>query len=63
VLLISSCLSIASCSKPPEYSEVEERFIELIEASYEINKVLFENKNAREAVLSLMMREGRNEGI
>ncbi|MBQ8818321.1 MAG: hypothetical protein IJZ83_07070 [Clostridia bacterium] len=41
VLLISSCLSIASCSKPPEYSEVEERFIELIEASYEINKVLF----------------------
>ena len=29
----------------------------------EINKVLFEDKNAREAVLSLMMREGRNEGI
>lgn len=41
VLLLTSVLSLASCSKPPEYSEIEERFIELVEASYEINKVLF----------------------
>ena len=29
----------------------------------EINKVLFEDKPARDAVLDLMMREGRHEGI
>lgn len=41
ILILSSVLSLASCSKPPEYSEIEDRFIELVEASYEINKVLF----------------------
>lgn len=34
-------LSLKSCSRPPEYSEIEDRFIELVEKSYEINKVLF----------------------
>ncbi len=37
----ASCLSLAGCSNPPEYSEIEGRFIELVEKSYEINKVLF----------------------
>ena len=41
ILLMSSALALASCSKPPEYSEIEDRFIELVERSYEINKVLF----------------------
>ncbi len=40
-LLILSTVGAAGCSKPPEYAEVEARFIELVEASYEINKVLF----------------------
>ena len=40
-LLVSGALTLSSCSKPPEYAEIEERFIELVEASYEINKVLF----------------------
>ncbi len=34
-------LSVTSCSRPPEYSEVEERFRELIEASYDLNEILF----------------------
>lgn len=37
----ASALSLAGCSQPPEYSEIEGRFIELVEKSYEINKVLF----------------------
>ncbi len=41
VMLLSVCASLGSCSKPPEYSEIEDRFKELVEASYEINKVLF----------------------
>ena len=41
VLVSLSIVSLASCSKPPEYAQIEERFIELVEASYEINKVLF----------------------
>lgn len=40
-VLITSALSLASCSKPPEYAEIEARFIELVEASYGINRVLF----------------------
>lgn len=40
-ILASSCLSFASCSKPPEYSEIEQRFKWLVEESAEINKVLF----------------------
>lgn len=31
----------ASCSKPPEYSEIEERFQELVAASGEINMIFF----------------------
>lgn len=30
-----------SCSKAPEYSEIEERLKELVEASYEINEIFF----------------------
>ena len=33
--------SILSCSKAPEYAEIESRFKELVEASYEINKIFF----------------------
>ena len=40
-MLLSAFFSLASCSKPPEYSQIEARFKELVEASYEINKVLF----------------------
>ena len=42
--LICFCLMLpvfSSCSKPPEYSEIEERFRELVEASYEINDIFF----------------------
>ena len=42
VIMILLCLvSAASCSRPPEYDEIKDRFVELVEASYEINKVLF----------------------
>ena len=40
-MLLSACFSLGSCSKPPEYSEIEARFKELVEASYEVNKILF----------------------
>ena len=40
-MLLSFTVSLASCSKPPEYSEIEARFKELVEASYDINTVLF----------------------
>ncbi|MBO5415283.1 MAG: hypothetical protein J6A83_01475 [Clostridia bacterium] len=39
--VITLLLGFTSCSKPPEYSEIEERFKELIEASYEVNDILF----------------------
>lgn len=46
ILIIVLCLimvsiSLVSCSRPPEYSEIEDRLKELIEASYEINEILF----------------------
>ena len=41
LICTTSCLSLIGCSNPPEYSEIEGRFIELVEKSYEINKVLF----------------------
>ena len=41
VLLLSSVTNLVSCSKAPEYAQIEARFIELVEASYDINKVLF----------------------
>ncbi len=40
-LLLSTCICFTSCSKPPEYSEIEARFKWLVEESAEINKVLF----------------------
>ncbi len=40
-MLVLSVAGMAGCSKPPEYSEIEARFRELVEASYDINKVLF----------------------
>ena len=39
-LLLILC-TFTSCSRPPEFSEIEGRFRELIEASYEINDLLF----------------------
>ena len=35
------CASFAGCSKAPEYAEIEERFRELVEASYEVNEIFF----------------------
>ncbi len=32
---------LSSCSKPPEYAEIEARFRELVEASHEINTIFF----------------------
>ncbi len=40
-MLAANLLCLSSCSRPPEYSEIEERFVELVEGSYGINKVLF----------------------
>ena len=34
-------VSLTSCRKPPEFSEIEARLAELIEASYEINEIFF----------------------
>lgn len=33
--------TFTSCSRPPEFSEIEDRLKELIDASYEINELLF----------------------
>lgn len=45
VCLIMVCLILVSamtaCSKAPDYSEIEDRLKELIEASYEINAIFF----------------------
>ena len=43
-LLLCLCMllpAVTSCSKAPEYSEIEERLKELIDASYEINEIFF----------------------
>ena len=40
-LLISSIFIIRSCSAPPDYEDIEARFRQLIEDSYEVNVVLF----------------------
>ena len=40
LLLLVPCLSACS-SKAPDYAELEERFQELVEASYEVNVLLF----------------------
>ncbi len=41
VMLCLAVSSVSSCSKPPEYSQIEGRFKELVEASYEVNQLLF----------------------
>ena len=41
VMLISSSMTLGGCSKAPEYYEIEARFRELVEASYDVNKILF----------------------
>lgn len=41
ICIASLALSFAGCSTPPEYAEVEARFIELINASFGVNEVLF----------------------
>lgn len=41
IVLLSTLTSFTACSKPPEYSEIEARFISLVKESYEINKILF----------------------
>ncbi len=40
-LLALTALGAVSCGRPPKYAEIEARFIELVEASYEINKIIF----------------------
>lgn len=39
--VITLLFGFTSCSKPPEYSEIEDRLKELIEASYGVNDLLF----------------------
>lgn len=41
ICLVIVVMSVASCSRPPEYAEVEARFKELIEASYDVNEIIF----------------------
>ncbi len=46
ILLVFLCFcmilpAISSCSKPPELSEISERFRQLVEASYEINTIFY----------------------
>ena len=40
-LLIGSVFLIRSCSAPPDYSEIDARFQELIEKAYDVNVILF----------------------
>ena len=43
LILCLACLlpTVTACSKAPEYAQIEERFCELVEASYEVNILLF----------------------
>ena len=41
LLLLSTCTALFSCSKPPEYGEIEERFKWLVENSQDVNVILF----------------------
>ncbi len=41
ICLAVLALTLVSCSRPPEYAEIEERFKELIEKSYSVNDMLF----------------------
>ena len=40
-LIISSVFIIRSCSAPPEYEEIRERVEELIEASFDVNEIVW----------------------
>ena len=40
-LLFSSVFIIRSCSAPPKYEEIEARFMELIDMSYDVNVIIF----------------------
>jgi hypothetical protein len=40
-MLFLAVFGMSSCSRPPEYATIEARFIELVEASYDVNKLLF----------------------
>lgn len=40
LLAVTSCFAFSSCGAP-DYSEIEARFVELVEASYEVNKLVF----------------------
>lgn len=41
VILVGSIFLIRSCAAPPKYEEIEARFKELIEASHELNVIIF----------------------
>lgn len=41
VLIISSVFIVRSCSAPPEYEEIRERVEELIEASFDVNDIVW----------------------
>ena len=41
VLCIAIVLSFVFCSSPYEYEEIEDRFKELVEASFDVNRILF----------------------
>ena len=41
ICILMLLTSLTSCSRPPEFAEIEERLGELIEASYGVNDILF----------------------
>ena len=40
-ILIGSVFLIRSCSAPPKYEDIEQRFKELMEKSYDLNVIIF----------------------
>ena len=40
-LLVGAVFVIRSCSAPPKYEEIDARFRELIDKSYNVNVILF----------------------
>lgn len=41
VIIVASIFIIRSCSAPPDYADIEDRFKELIAASYDVNVIIF----------------------
>ena len=41
ILIFSSIFIVRSCSAPPDYSEISARVEELVEASYDVNDVIW----------------------